>query len=577
AVIAVAAAGILLRNPAHALDTRRVAVAALENRTADASLDNLGLMAADWVTQGLAQTGLVEVVPSVSLMTTASQSGRAGLRDAAAIQALGRATGAGTVVTGGYYRQGDSVRFHVQITAADDGTVLRALEPVVGSLAEPLHAVEILRQRVTAALATLFDARLNRWAMTASQPPTLEAYQHFIAGLDRFVQLDPPGAIEHFERAAAADTAFWLPLIFAANAHMNIGAFAAAESLAHVVAAHSAQLAPLDRAYLAWVLAICRGDREAAYQASRAMADLAPASETVYLLAGDALSLNRPRAAVEALRGLGPDRGFTRGWWVYWDDLTTALHMLGEHRDELKEAAEGRRRFPESLHMLTAQARALAALGRTAEVRRLLAAGGSFETELGWSPADAMLLAAAELRAHGQPPAADSVLATTRRWLTERAAADSLSPVYRYRVAVNAFAMGRLDEARREFERLSGRGTLGPGTHRAHRTHPIFELPAEQLEYLGHLGAIAAREQNRADALQVAATLAELRHPFLFGRHTLWRARIHAWLGERDVAVALVREGMRQGYPNMPTLHADPAFAALRDYPPFQALLTPKG
>src|SRR2546429_6149428 len=51
-----------------------------------------------------------------------------------------------SVVWGAYYRQGDSVRFQVQISAAKDGTVLRALDPVAGPLGQPLSAVEALRQ-----------------------------------------------------------------------------------------------------------------------------------------------------------------------------------------------------------------------------------------------------------------------------------------------------------------------------------------------------------------------------------------------------------------------------------------------
>jgi len=39
------------------------------------------------------------------------------------------------------------------------------------------------------------------------------------------------------------------------------------------------------------------------------MANLAPASETLYLVAEDAMALNRPREAVNALMALGPDRG----------------------------------------------------------------------------------------------------------------------------------------------------------------------------------------------------------------------------------------------------------------------------
>src|SRR5439155_11939200 len=165
-------AALVLRGRAPDLNQRRVVVAVIENRTGDPALDTLGHMTADWVTQGLAQTGLVEVVPSISVMASSLASGApdpgAGHLDAAGIRALGREMGAGTVVSGVYYRQGDSIRFQIQIASARDGKILRALDPVAAPQARPLGAVEAVRQRVMAALATLFDSRLSRCATTAS-------------------------------------------------------------------------------------------------------------------------------------------------------------------------------------------------------------------------------------------------------------------------------------------------------------------------------------------------------------------------------------------------------------------------
>src|SRR6059036_340422 len=574
-VVAGAAAGafLALRSPVSGLKDRRVVVAVIENHTGDAAFDNLGHMAADWVTQGLAQTGLVEVVPSMSVMSASLASGEhgSGHLDAAGLRALGRETGAGTVVWGAYYRQADSVRFQIQISAAADGKVLRALDPVAGPLAQPLTAVEALRQRVMAVLATLFDSRLNRWATTASQPPNFQAYQEFIAGLDRFVQFDMRGAIAHFERASAVDTAFRLPLIFAANAHMNVGEFAAADAIGHALERHSGRLAPLDRAYLAWVLATCRGDRAEALRASRAMASLAPASETLYLVAEDARALNRPREAVDALVALGPDRGFTRGWWVYWDELTTALHLLGDHRAELKQALEGARRFPDNPQVLMTQVRALAALGRADEVMQRLAASVNLPAMQGWTPADGMVVAALELRAHGHAAAGDAALAQARDWLAGRSAAEAASEEHRLRVALVSYLSGRLADAQREFERLAAPAPLGRSDSLA--VAAVTGDGWDQLDYLGYLGAIAARQGNREQALRVDRTLAGVKRPYIFGRHAVWRARIQALLGEREGAVALLRDAFAQGYPHAHALHVDLAFDALRDYAPFRELV----
>src|SRR5213593_4320846 len=268
ALVGVGVAVHLFRGHGPRLNERRVVVAVIENHTGDPALDNIGHMAADWVTQGLAQTGLVEVVPSVSVMSSSRAPGGhgPGHLDAVGLRTLGRETGAGTVVSGAYYRQADSIRFQVQISAAKDGTVLRALDPVAGPISQPLTAVEALRQRVMAALATLFDSRLSFWAKTTGQPPTFAAYQEFIQGLDRMVQFDSRGAIQHFRRAAQEDTTFRLPLFFAAHEHMDLGEYATADSIAHAVERAPGRLAPLDQHYLTWVLAQSRGDRQRALE-----------------------------------------------------------------------------------------------------------------------------------------------------------------------------------------------------------------------------------------------------------------------------------------------------------------------
>jgi TolB-like protein len=569
-VLGITTAGIVLRRPSSTFHERRVAVAVIENRTGNPALDNLGFMAADWVTQGLAQTGLVEVVPSLSVMSsTKPAASQSGVRDAAQVRELGRMTGAATVVSGGYYQQGDSLRFQVQITSAQDGRVLRALDPVAAPLSQPLNAIEKLRQRVMAGLASLLDPRLNRLT-PASQPPTFEAYQEFIAGLDRFAQFDSRGAIVHFERSTAADTTFLLPLIFAANSHMNVGEFGVAESLAVTVQRHSERLAPLDRAYLAWVLAVCHGDPDRAYQSARAMVDLAPGSDATYLLVEAALESNRPGEAFKALEELDPERGFLRGWWIYWQDRSVALHMMGKHREELKEIEDAARRFPDNLQVLTLQAGALAALGRTSDVRHLLATSENFEPLLGWTAADAMLVAAGELRAHGSPAEADSALAQATAWLATRARTDSTSPTQRYLVALTAFMAGRLDEAQRGFEYLA-KNAGAPL-----ESHGWINNPPEKLDYIGYLGSIAARQKNETEALRMDRELEAMKRPYLYGRHTMWRARIHALLGHREQALGLIRDALREGYPHFHSMHTDVALESLRDYLPFQELLKPK-
>jgi len=154
AVVVLAAAGVVLfAHRGRAIDPRRVVVTGFEDLTGDPALASLGHMAADWVTQELARSGAVEVVPAV-------ESGHH--LDVAAVEALARKTGAGTLVAGSYYKHGDSVRFQVQIIDAERGTVRHVLEPVAAPLRAPIDAAEVVRRRVAAAFDTLFAQAAGR-------------------------------------------------------------------------------------------------------------------------------------------------------------------------------------------------------------------------------------------------------------------------------------------------------------------------------------------------------------------------------------------------------------------------------
>jgi tetratricopeptide (TPR) repeat protein/TolB-like protein len=546
------------------LITGRVVVAAIDNRTGDSSLDNLGRMAADWVTQGLTETGLVEVVPSVTVMATTATPTQQGTGNpgAAGVLALGRETRAQTVVSGAYYRQGDSLRFQIEIADARDGKVLRALDPVVGPVGNPLAAVEKVRQRVMIALATLFNPKLAGWAAGASQPPDYQAYQEFVEGLDRFARFDYPGARDHFDRAAAGDSTFNVALIWSATARLNMGEHAGADSIVRRLERSHRPLAPVDRSYLGWVAGIVRGNGPAALEASRELARVAPGSDAEFLLSGGAIAFNRPREAIASMDRVDPDRGLFRGTYVYAWDLTTALHLLGEHRRELTEATAGRRRAPGQLGGVVTEVRALAALGRTDELRQRLDEALQLPTQDAWTPGSVALLAAAELRAHGYPEAARDAVTRAVTWFERRRAEVGREDDGGLGLALAYFEAGRLADARRLLEGFIASPTASGAMGR--------------FAALGTLGAIAAREGKRAEALRFEGLLKTSPERYMLGGNTYQRARIRALLGDRETAVELLQSAILQGI-DFASLHADLAFAALREYGPFQELLKPKG
>jgi len=535
-------------------------------------------MAADWVTQGLAQTGLVEVVSSMSVMTASVAPGGhgSGHLDAAGIQTLGRETGAGTVVSGAYYRQADSIRFQVQISAATDGTVLRALEPVAGPISQPLVAVEAVRQRVMATLATLFDSRLSLWAKAAGQPPTFAAYQEFIQGLDRMVQFDSRGAIDHFRRAAQEDPTFRLPLIFAAHEHMDLGEFATADSIAHAVERSPGRLSPLDQHYLTWVLVQSRGDRQRALETAREMAAIAPNSEVLWLVAQCALALNRPREMIAALTTLGPDRGLFRGWSVYWFYLTFGYHLVGDHAASCGRRAKDGGATPRTSPCSRPRSGRSPPWGGRRDQRAV--------DRCAESPATAGLVPRRRrpdrgARAGGarSPGGRAAAGAWAVRWLEGRPPAEVSSVANRFRLALAYYVNGRVDDARRMLEVLASERAAGVPDYATMRWIAVITGDSpDRVTIQGFLGVLAARQERRADAMGFERTLQAMSPRYLYGRHTMWRARIHAVLGDPDAAVALVQEAFAQGYPRGGVMHLYPSLRSLRDYPAYKELLTPK-
>jgi len=358
---------------------------------------------------------------------------------------------------------------------------------------------------------------------------------------------------------------------------MDLGEFATADSIAHAVERSPGRLSPLDQRYLTWVLVQSRGDRQRALDIARDMAAIAPNSEVLWLVAQCALALNRPREMIAALTALGPDRGLFRGWSVYWFYLTFAHHLVGDHRRELKEAREGRRRHPADFAVLAAEVRALAALGRAGEINERLVEAPSFPPQPGWSPADIALIGALELAAHNHRADVPAVGMWAMRWLESRPPAEARSVANRFRLALANYVNGRVDDTRRLLESLASETATGVPDYATMRWIGVITGDApDPVTFQGFLGVLAARERQRAEASRIDRTLEAMSPRYLYGRHTMWRARIHAVFGERDSAVALIQEAFAQGYPRGGVMHLYPSLWSLRDYPPYQELLTPK-
>jgi len=546
-LLAAAVGGAVLIGAPPTPASERVFVSAFDNQTGDPALDPIGRMAADWIARGLLQTGSLEVI------APAAPPGMRGVGDRE-LRALALEAGSGTVVSGAYYRDGDLLRFHVQVTDAVRGRLLQTLEPLSVPVDSATAGVELLRQQVAAVLAARFDwSQELREVTTRSRPPTYAAYAAYVEGI-RLFGPQPVQAIESFDRAWALDSTFYSARLYSILTNTQFGNLERADSMIQGLEPHRDALSSFERAFLERSRAELAGDRETTLRAARRMTQLAPSSQFIIGHAAQAVRANRPREAVDALRRLNPNLDLIPAY-ARVEFLITARHMLGEHRQELRGARQSRQQHPE-LRTVWWEIRALAALGRVDEVERLLQQSLALPPHPAFTAGDVLRNAAAELHAHGHAGPADRALEQTLAWYAARPSEEQ--PRHRIAVARTRYAAGHWAEARALFEELAD------------------EQP-QNIHLLGHLGTLAARRGDRAEAERISAALASSTQPYLRGGHTLWRARIAAHLGEREQALHLLHEAFAQGQPYGLWLHTDPDLDPLRDLSSFRELLRPKG
>ncbi len=565
------------RNTEVLLNPDLVAVATLANETGDATLAPLGRMAVEWITQGIQQHSVADVVPPTVALAAAEEAREATDR----VGAFAQATGAGVVLHGAYYLLGDSLQFQLQISDVVEGKLMIALAPVTGPSEPATESLDLVRERVLGTLAAALDVRAGRVHLPM-QPRSLELYRVFRRGVDAARRGEFEEALRRYRAAWAMDSTFYPALVliikrvqyqahnYGGDSYVRDSLQADADSLLRLADGYRDRMSEAWRLYLQASHDFVAGP-EAWLRTERRLAELGPWF-TIY--AGmAAFEAYRPREALEHFARVDTaNLGVPESRW-YWEVSAEAHHMLRHYEEELEVARAARRERPENLLLMDTHLRPLAALGRIDALTALLdtvfalpverRASGSF-----WLPDLRARRAAEELRAHGYRDAARQVLQRTVDWLETRPAGEArqfarLASYYPYALAECLYKLERWEEARTVYEELLAEG--GPDDTRV----------------LAGLGAIAARLGNAERARAISEQLAGMP-----GGQPLGRAKIAALLGQREEAVRLLREALRhdaRGGINrawgMYVLrrHQDMDLESLRGYPPFELFMRPRG
>ncbi len=569
ATITLVANGLLSpRGRGAGFDRNRVLVVAFADQSGLGEFQSLGSWAQDHVIQVLTEAGFAEVVDPQTALASSRNLAAAGIASGPGdIQALADQARAGTVVSGSYYAEGDSLHIQTRITDASDGRLMGTVDPIIGSIGARSELVTRLGQQVVAALAPLLDQELGSFEPTV-RPAAYEAYEAYSEGLFAYVRADWYGedamldAARHFERAVVVDPTFSRARLWAAQTYFRI-AFGAdgwsrhakAESLIAPLVESREQLSRYERCRLDYVIALGRlNDRAALYDAARCMVDAAPGSDDAKREL--ALQSASPRERMGLMRELDPDRGLMRQWGNYWCVLSQAYGTLGDYEADLEVAQQGRERFPETPHRLMHQARALAALGRSAEAAAVVEMMRSLPSRerLGYW----IYQTAHWIRPYGHQALVDETLDAAIAWYRSRPQDTEQS---RAELADLLYEARRWEDALQVYQALA-------------EQHP------ENSGYLGALGRLAVRRGDREGALRVSGELRTAQYPPIGTVNAvLQRARIAALLGDRDEAVTLARTFVYQMPSNLDGRHlrVDIDFESLHDYPPFQELMRPKG
>ena len=545
------AAGILGRFPwkpaALPYDSSRVAILPFENHTGDPALDGLGLLAADQVRQ------VLQVYPKVKVV--AGQPLPAGEGNPA--QRLARATGARFVGLGSYILKGGQVEFQAQMIDPWKGVIVYTLGPWRGPREDPAKALEDLGQNLAGALVWNCD-QVIRLEPGASRAPRLDAYLEYLKAFG-YRGTDNNAAMAGFQRAIALDPRFVFTKWNLYYTLMGLERYEAAAALVQDMEADLGQCTQVEQCLVRSCIADLAGRPHEALKAYEDLRAIHPDTPIFrFNRAVYEIQVNRPGRAVQDLTGLPP------GWAAFgapFNDLQghylgLAQHRVGAFEDQVRTARQCQAASPDNLEFRVQEAAALAALGRLGPIGTILDVLPTIPPRPGTRSCERCLaMIAEELEAHGHPEASRRL---AERFLAEHAAA---GPELQKRIRASTLTM--LELADRIPEALETARTLAA------------ERPAVAA-HQGEQGALLARLGRTEEARRIEAGLASLSGPFLYGEPEYQRARIAARLGEKDRAVALLRQAFGQGYTFEEAIHVDLHLASLHGYPPYEILMKPE-
>lgn len=522
----------------------QVHVAPFEFDRADPALAVRGKLAEQQIVGMLAATGLVRIAAGANALRAA------------------------IVVEGSLTAEQERIRVEVRISRGRTRQIVWAVRPPPIIPGDFETRIGELGRRIAGGVVALGMPRFAGWFPVASGPPDLEAFLEFAQadllqarGADR-------AALPHLERARARDPDFFWAELQLISAYLSLFDSQGANPLIEAVSSRRERLNLLQRHWLDWMVAVHAEDLIAAYTALSAAAELAP-ERFLYDQARWATFLNRPRETITLLEKLGPGSPYNGGTPGYWRHLTRSYHALEKFESELAVARQARRYPVAPIVVRSFEAIALAALGRTVELRALLdtvlalpddrgTSPRQLMAESGTTPAQLMVLVAEELRAHGHERDAGEFLDRASVWYAGQPPGTATDRSRRFDLGMAAYYARNWARADTIFRRL------------------LAEDP-DNFVYLGRMGTVAARQGDQATAREILRRFDGFRGTLPMPHTSVgyWQAKITMLLGDHRRALLLMTEAV--GPQGRGGMHADFDFERIWSTREFRDFVRPKG
>ncbi len=549
------------------LDPQRVVLTRFENLSGDASLDPLARLIEAELIRGLAPVQTARVLP---VEASGRSAGRAAAREA----------GAASLVVGSFLKAGDQLEISAEVVLTAEGDLFGSVGPVTTTAAA-------LRGPGFTELVERLATGVSNVVVTLQNPPTRLSAVIYNRPWPRFPQAarvqalrasatDQPDELIAGYRAVLAEAPEMLKVKHdLARLLRDLGQFDEAQKLfRELLREDRSRLAEGEVLGITYDEALLAGDPDRALSAARALVELRPVSEAITQVIACLWAQNRPRAARDALVA----------WWEkHKGEIPAASRMSSEAGvyateaflqlqegspektlatlDRLQTTLDGQP-FA-SLHWM--RFAALGALGREDEQLKLITEVAALSGSARLEPVSLQWMGYTRALHLGRSEAAQRWLAAALRSWTELTPGGQTSENLDALAIWLNEAVGRPEQSLAAIERLEKRY---PGM--------VNTVGAR---------ALVLRSLGRPDEAAVEERKLETwERRNARGLPEYWRARIAARAGDKERAVALLRQavagGLWFGGFNSPTFdfgRNEPEFAPLRGYAPYEELLRPKG